>query len=234
MNIQSAGLSINDYYSLLSTDSNAAQGGADSKSLSKSGSGQAQLKVLSEKYSVNNLMVSYTNADGDSLSLSASSVDYQKAILTANGDTSSEDWKKIIDRIKDEYVKMKGSIVTTMFGGGDEKTQEVSDPRKFDESKAIPGLPEYWNAENTSQRIVDFATSFISMFEGSDKEFVSMIKDAIEKGFSQAKDILGNMPDEVNKLTDKTHALVMDKIDKWASDRAAAAQTTSDQAAIAA
>jgi hypothetical protein len=231
MNIQSAGLSINDYSTLLSMDSNAAQGGSNGKSLSKSSSGQAQLKVLSEKYSMNNLMVSYTSADGDSVSLSASSVDYQKAILTANGDTSSEDWQKIIDQIKDEYVKMKGSIVTTMFGGSDGKAQEVSDPRKFDESKAIPGLPEYWNAENTSQRIVDFATSFIGMFDGSDTEFVSMIKDAIEKGFSQAKDVLGNMPDEVSKLTDKTHALVMDKIDKWASDRAAAAQATGEQAA---
>jgi hypothetical protein len=103
-----------------------------------------------------------------------------------------------------------------------EKAQAVEDPRAFDESKEIPGLPEYWNAENTSQRIVDFALSFAGMFKGTDDEFVSMIKDAIEKGFSQAKDILGDLPDPVGKLVEKTHALVMDKIDKWASDRAAA------------
>jgi hypothetical protein len=183
---------------------------------------QAQRTLLLEKYSGQKLTWDYTNADGDSVSLSATSIDYQKSITSANANSSTDEWKKIIDNIKDEYVQMKGAIVEKMFGDGKDDTQNpqsVADPRTFDESKAIPGLPEYWNAENTSQRIVDFATSFISMFQGKDDEFVSMIKDAIEKGFSEAKDTLGKLPDEVSGLVNKTHALVMDKIDKWLSDR---------------
>jgi hypothetical protein len=128
MNIQSAGLSINDYYSRLSANSGATDGGSDNKSLS----GSSQLTVSSEKYSVDKLMLNYTSEDGDSVSLSTSSVDYQKAILSASKDTSSEDWQKIIDQIKDEYVKMKGSIVTAMFGSGEDISQKVSDPRAFD------------------------------------------------------------------------------------------------------
>ena len=94
---------------------------------------------------------------------------------------------------------------------------QVQDPRSFDETKAIPGLPDYWNAENTSQRIVDFATSFLSAFKGSGQDFLNTIKNAIDEGFSQAKGILGdNAPDPISKLTNKTYALVMDKLDAWA------------------
>jgi hypothetical protein len=187
--------------------------------------------LLSEKYSVKNTTASFANKDGDTVSISTSSIDYQTAITTANQDSSPESWQKIIDNIKDEYVKMKGAIVAEMFGNEEEKAPVASDPRAFDEATEIPGLPEYWNAENTAQRIADFATSFAGMFKGSDEEFVNMMKDAIDEGFSQAKDILGNLPDPVGKLSAKTHALVMDKIDQWASDRAAAAQSVGVQSA---
>jgi hypothetical protein len=229
MTIQAVGLSLNAQNPSLAnegtycakTDVGLNRGNAHGKTQGGSHL-NTQLSILSEKYSVNKLTLNYMNDDGDSVWLSASSLDYQKAILAANDDTSPESWQKIIDSIKDEYVRMKGLIVEKMFGGDNEEAQAVEDPRAFDESKGIPGLPEYWNAENTSQRIVDFALSFAGMFKGTDDEFVSMIKDAIEKGFSQAKDILGDLPDPVGKLVEKTHALVMDKIDKWASDRAAA------------
>ena len=198
-----------------------------------SNSVQTQQTLLSERYSVSALTLNYTNADGDSVSLAASSIDYQKAILAANGDDSPESWKKIIDDIKDEYLRMKGAIVEKMFGGDEDEAEEAADPRAFDETKGIPGLPDYWNAENTSQRIVDFALSFAGLFKGGDDEFVSMVKGAIDQGFSQAKDILGELPGAVGKLVDKTYALVMDKIDKWAADRASGAGSGGQTAASA-
>ncbi len=184
-----------------------------------SGGNSAKLALISEKYSWENLGVQYTNTDGDTISLSVNSVEYQKAILAASENASPEDWKKIIDAIKNEYASMKGQIVATMVNSDGEGEGKVEDPMAFNESKEIPGLPEYWNAENTSQRIVDFATSFFGMFEGKGDEYVAMIKDAIEEGFSQAKDIFGAMPDTVGKLVDKTHALVTRKIDSWAKDQ---------------
>jgi hypothetical protein len=238
MEIQPVGLTLNGQYPLISASagkSNMGHGIGNLGGSAQGGSnlGKTQQALLSENYSVNKLLLNYKNEDGDSVSLSLSSVDYQKAILTASEDTSSESWQKIIDQIKDDYVKMKGSIVNALFGNNEENAQMVSDPRAFDESKEIPGLPEYWNAENTSQRIVDFAVSFAGMYKGGNEEFVSMIKDAIEQGFSQARDILGNLPDPVGKLVDKTHALVMDKIDKWASDRNTGAETIDNQSIAA-
>ncbi len=218
--------------------------GGDAGSLSatnqrNTSSGAPQGVVLtSEKYSSEKLLLQYTNQDGDTLSLSAESIDYQKAILAANGNASPDDWKKIIQAIKDEYSKMKGQIVATLFGNENSDSAAssgtVQDPKAFDETKEIPGLPDYWNAENTAQRIVDFATSFLKDFQGGTDEFVSMIKDAIEKGFSQAKDILGkDLPDPVTKLVAKTHALVMEKIDNWAKAQSASTADANDGSSAA-
>jgi len=175
-----------------------------------------------------------TGKEGDTVSLSAQSIGFQQEML-ASQSSSPDDWKKIIDSIKQEYQNMKARIIDTLFNGqgGQENGVDsvaIEDPRTFDEIKEIPGLPDYWSAEKTAQRIVDFATSFLSEFKGGKDEFVNMIKDAIEKGFSQAKDISGNLPNPINKLVAKTHALVMDKIDEWASQQNAASAALADQA----
>jgi len=127
------------------------------------------------------------------LFLEYQSVDYQKAILSANNDTTDESWKKIIADIKDEYAHMKATLSPTFrqWTDGGQTSAPVQDPRSFDETKAIPGLPDYWNAENTSQRIVDFATSFLSALRAAGTDFLNTIKDAIDQGFSQAKDMFG-------------------------------------------
>jgi hypothetical protein len=77
---------------------------ANTKSAGAGTSGSAVLS--SEKYSSERLLLQYTNKDGDTVSLSAQSIDYQKAILAANNSSSPDDWKKIIESIKDEYSKM--------------------------------------------------------------------------------------------------------------------------------
>ena len=198
------------------------------------------MEYASAHYSSDSLLIQYVNNDGDSVSISSQSVDYQKTIAAANKSSSPDDWKKIIDSIKDEYQKMKGSLVATLVGnhqaqqadGADDSA--VSDPRAFDEADAIPGLPDYWSADKTAQRIVDFATSFLSAFKGSGDEFLSTMKDAIEKGFSQAKDISGDLPSPIGKLVEKTHALVNDKIDAWAKQQGIGAVVSSDQQGAAA
>ena len=76
-------------------------------------------------------------------------------------------------------------------------------------------VPEYWNAENTSQRIVDFATSFLSAFDGAPEEFQNDIKEAIKKGFEEAKDIMGELPEASAKLYNDTYELTMEKLDNF-------------------
>ena len=244
MSVQPVGLSLasiqNSYsYSAVNfntSDSNTNAGGLGGDQQT-SNIPPAQTNLVSEQYSSDSLLLNDTNKDGDTLTLSTQSVDYQKAILAANNDNTDESWKKIIADIKDQYAQMKLDLVNQLFGNGQDSSQtstQVQDPRSFDETKAIPGLPEYWNAENTSQRIVDFATSFLSAFKGSGDQFLSMIKDAIDQGFSQAKDMFGDVPNAVGQLTDKTHALVMDKLDAWAKAQGITTDASQNQTDTAA
>ncbi|GEM_PF-1914914 len=94
-----------------------------------------------------------------------------------------------------------------------------------DEEVEAAEVPEEWNAENTSQRIVDFALSFreVANKQGlSDEEFISQIKEAVSAGFRLAKKDLGSIPEASAKLFNDTFELSMKKLDdallSWQED----------------
>jgi hypothetical protein len=81
------------------------------------------------------------------------------------------------------------------------------------EAEADPaGLKEYWNAENTSDRIVDFAMLFAGL-GGDNESFGEKIRNAIEEGFSQAVAMTGPLPGDAGKLTEETHKLTFEKLE---------------------
>ncbi|KUO52778.1 MAG: hypothetical protein APF76_02260 [Desulfitibacter sp. BRH_c19] len=65
-------------------------------------------------------------------------------------------------------------------------------------------------AEAVSNRIVDFAIAI----SGGDKSKIEVLRGAIEEGFKQAKDILGELPE----VSQKTYDLIIEKLDKWEKD----------------
>jgi hypothetical protein len=149
------------------------------------------------------------------------SIKAQESFSINTSKLSDEDWKKIISDIKDEYLKQKGRFIQKLLQGLDgnpttEAEAENNAPvSALNSAGGLKNLPEYWNAENTSQRIIDFATSFYKG-EGDDgKEFYSMMKAAIEKGFGMAREIMGDMPSEIGNLTKDTFGLAMKKLDEW-------------------
>ena len=91
-----------------------------------------------------------------------------------------------------------------------------------------------FSPEATANRIVELATGFFEQYqtnnqgteEGEQKEgFVEMIKGAVEEGFAAAQEMLewlGNIDPDVQGEIDKTSDLVVNGIDDWASERAAA------------
>ncbi len=79
------------------------------------------------------------------------------------------------------------------------KVQDLNDPNN------------YWSAEQTSDRIVEFA----KQISGGDTEKLELLKGAIEKGFS----IVESYFDEMPSITGKTHDLIMEKLDKWANPK---------------
>jgi hypothetical protein len=77
-----------------------------------------------------------------------------------------------------------------------------------------------WGVEAVSDRIVDFAKSL----SGGDKSKIELLRDAIDKGFAGAKNLLGG---KLPKVSLDTYDAVMQKLDDWAaeSDAEASAET---------
>ena len=62
-------------------------------------------------------------------------------------------------------------------------------------------------AESVSDRIVQFAMAI----SGGDKTKISLLKDAIDRGFNQVKNMLGQLPE----VSLKTYDLIMEKLSQW-------------------
>ena len=187
-------------------------------------------RMVSEYYSSQSLSFEYTSKDGDTVSFSMESVEYSKSIMEISAEGSKDDMKELIDFIKDSYNQMKKDLIRGFLKSVGAEVPEDEQASEAEPAKELQ-IPEYWNAENTSQRIVDFAVSFSGLFEGSGDEFLSMIKDAIDEGFKQAREMLGDLPDEVSGLIDDTYKLVMEKLDAWGNEQGVAANSTAENAA---
>lgn len=175
-------------------------------------------KMVSEYYSSQSISVEYTSKDGDTVSFSMESVKYAKASMELSATGNREDMKALVDYIKDNFDQMRKEMIRGFLKSVGVEVPENEDVEKVEEAETLQ-IPEEWNAENTSQRIVDFAVSFFDAFEGAGDEFLSTIKAAVEEGFKQARDMLGELPGQVSSLIDDTYALVMEKLDAWGVEK---------------
>ncbi len=185
----------------------------------------ASSESLSGKY----MSMDYTNKDGDKVHIEMASLQLQKnmAIVPVKNEQGSfiseDDLKEIMDNAKDSFLMLKKEIIKKFVeaNGGEYNDVEETSYDEEEVSKLEANMPEYWNAENTSQRIVDFATSFFGAFSEkseNSEEFLETIKGAIKDGFSMAHDEMGELPGSVGGLINKTHDLIMEKLDKWFED----------------
>ncbi len=94
------------------------------------------------------------------------------------------------------------------------------------ENASASDLLEFFSPENTAERIVGFATSFFGDFQANNPDedteeqlnnFTNLISNAIEEGFAQARDILGDLSGEnqVAQNINRTFSLVTEKIEEF-------------------
>lgn len=151
-----------------------------------------------------------------------------EALLKSGADKAQESTASGID-FNEIQRKMKADLIEQMRkaieavqkagkGGGNtspEPVQTVGDIlyAVAPEEKAAE-VPEEWNADNTSQRIVDFALSFRGQVRGmTDEEYVEKIRSAIQDGFRSAKGDLKELPGPSAKLFNDTYEAAMKKLD---------------------
>ncbi len=73
------------------------------------------------------------------------------------------------------------------------------------------GDEDYWNAENTANRILDFAKSLA----GDDADAIETLRKAFEKGFGECDSIFGG---KLPSVCQDTYDLVQEGFDAWAKE----------------
>lgn len=114
---------------------------------------------------------------------------------------------KSVDAGEGRYVMVVGALYAAQDGSAAKATGDGAAP-----------VPDYWNAENTSDRIVSFATSFAAAHGKDGEAFAKTIKQAVLEGFKQAHAITGELPGAAGKLYGDTKEKVFAKLDKWLDD----------------
>lgn len=95
---------------------------------------------------------------------------------------------------------------------------------------SIDLTPENWTPERVADRILKFTLGLFELYrmhgetDGlSDEEvlnkFKALVESSVDKGYSQARAILGDLPEEVSSQLDKTMQLVHEGINGWHEER---------------
>lgn len=96
------------------------------------------------------------------------------------------------------------------------------DPATKAQAQADIAEDGYWGVNQTSDRIIDFATALT----GGDPDKIEEMREAFKQGFEQAKETWGG---ELPEISQKTYDAVMEKFDKLAEEAAKANTTVTDE-----
>lgn len=127
---------------------------------------------------------------------------YDKNTILKLKKDSQEAHSQLI-RIVEEMLRRQGKTLNLL---ADDDLVEVDEAARL-EAQELIGPNGDLGAEAVSQRLVDFAIAL----SGEDKSKALTLRGAIEKGFSEAGRILGELPD----ISKETYKLTMEKFDAY-------------------
>lgn len=127
--------------------------------------------------------------------------------LKADADARTAQFKSLVEQIIVNQGKTLGKTdsIWSFLASGD-FTVDATTKAQAQADIAEDG---YWGVEQTSGRIIDFATALT----GGDPDKIEAMRDAFKKGFEQATKTWG---DKLPDISQKTYQAVMDKFDKLA------------------
>ncbi|MBI9013942.1 MAG: hypothetical protein JEZ08_17030 [Clostridiales bacterium] len=118
--------------------------------------------------------------------------------------------KEHLRQIVEDLLKRQGIELDLLK---DLKPEDIKvDQQARDEAKQMIEEGGPLSPEAVSDRIVDFAKSI----SNGDKGKLSLLRDAIEEGFEQAKEFMGG---ELPEISSQTYDLIQEKLDAWESEQ---------------
>lgn len=115
------------------------------------------------------------------------------------------------DTVKGTGLKQLGGIrgILEKLRAGEEVTLEIEFTEEdVEQAKIDVAEGGYWSAEETSDRLVDFAKAL----SGGNPEKAEMLKEAFVAGFKEVEEMFGG---ELPELSYNTYDLTMSKFEAW-------------------
>ena len=131
------------------------------------------------------------------------------AKLKADADARTAQFKSLVENMLLNQGKTfnNANDIWSILASGD----FTVDPATKAQAQADIADDGYWGVEQTSQRILDFATALT----GGDPDKIEEMRSAFEKGFKQAEETWGGKLPEISQ---KTYEAVMTGFDKMAEE----------------
>ncbi len=136
--------------------------------------------------------------------------------MKADAEARTSQLKSLVEQMISKQGKTLGQAdsIWSFLAGGD-FTVDAATKAQAQKDIAEDG---YWGVEQTSSRIIDFATALT----GGDPDQIEKMRSAFEKGFKQATGTWGSkLPD----LSQQTYDAVMEKFDKLAEQAGKTVET---------
>jgi len=190
----------------------------------------SNVRVTLYSWSVESYRLKSQSLDGDRYEESKTSIQGQMTEIEFSGSQSSTEsvYEKIQAFLKEQKIHLAhqlqkfldksgmGQDILSISENPLSEVISVDDSVFLEETETLEAsVPEYWNAENTSERIFRFATQFYESSGLSKEEYTEKITSAIKRGYKEARDILGNLDPQTDKLLADTHKLTLDKVYTW-------------------
>ena len=140
--------------------------------------------------------------------------------VTGATNTYAEAHAQQLQNIVEQLMSKQGQTYNTANGiwsilSGGNFTVDAATKAQAEKDIAEDG---YWGVQQTSDRIIDFATALT----GGDPDKIEEMREAFKKGYKQAEKTWGG---ELPDISQRTYDAVMEKFDKLAEE---AGLTTSD------
>lgn len=136
--------------------------------------------------------------------------------LAAMLEESNRKVQEMLDFIR-PLIEQQGLTMAKVASG---EQQLTVDQTTIDEAKAAIGEDGEWGVRKVAERILSFAKFAM----GDDPAQLQKIRDAVELGFEQAKEVLGGTLPEISQ---QTHDAIMAEFDRWENEGIPQGETVS-------
>ncbi|MCI7804025.1 MAG: hypothetical protein MR503_02965 [Oscillospiraceae bacterium] len=148
---------------------------------------------------------------------------YSRESLLEQLRNSEEQRVKAFEDTIRSMVAQQGQVINFTFRG---QGLHVTEEQRAEAEKSISEGGEY-SVDSVAGRIMDMAKALA----GEDSSKISMLREAVQKGFSGAASLLGKKDDEMPEITKNTYTEVMKRFDDWENSfkEKAEAETKTDE-----